>query len=93
VSVSERWSRASTRRRHGRLRINGLRSALRGGRVGGIGHHTGIDPAVLTFIIRPVLTPAVLTLLGPAASLPSKRMRRSEPQAPEASLSGEFVYG
>ena len=28
-----------------------------------------------TFLIRPVLTPAVLTLLGPAASWPSRRIR------------------
>jgi putative drug exporter of the RND superfamily len=46
-----------------------------------------------TFIIRPVLTPAVLTLLGPAARWPSKRVRWSEPQTPEASLSEELVHG
>ena len=46
-----------------------------------------------TFIIRPVLTPAILTLLGPAASWPSKRVRRSEPQAPETSLSGDLIHG
>jgi RND superfamily putative drug exporter len=35
-----------------------------------------------TFLVRPVLTPAVLTLLGPAASWPSHRIRtaaRDEP--------------
>jgi RND superfamily putative drug exporter len=46
-----------------------------------------------TFIIRPVLTPAVLTLLGRAASWPSKRIKRSEPQTPETPFSGELVHG
>lgn len=32
-----------------------------------------------TFLVRPVLTPAVLTLLGPAASWPSRRIRTADP--------------
>ncbi|MGY1634629.1 MMPL family transporter [Geodermatophilus sp. SYSU D01186] len=32
-----------------------------------------------TFLIRPIITPALLTLLGPAASWPSRRIRTSAP--------------
>ena len=35
-----------------------------------------------TFLVRPVLTPAVLTLLGRAAGWPSRRIR-TEPQSEE----------
>jgi RND superfamily putative drug exporter len=36
-----------------------------------------------TFLIRPVVTPAVLTLLGPAASWPSRRVRTEDVSAEE----------
>jgi RND superfamily putative drug exporter len=37
-----------------------------------------------TFLVRPVITPAVLTLLGRAASWPSRRIRTSAvPQEPQ----------
>lgn len=45
-----------------------------------------------TLIIRPVLTPAVLTLLGRSASWPSKRITTTERIAPKA-LAGELVHG
>jgi uncharacterized membrane protein YdfJ with MMPL/SSD domain len=43
-------------------------------------------------IIRPVLTPAVLILLGRWASWPSKRVSTGEPRGSEASI-GEPVNG
>lgn len=35
-----------------------------------------------TFLVRPVLTPALLTLLGPSASWPSRRIRTTEAPSP-----------
>lgn len=46
-----------------------------------------------TLIIRPVLTPAVLTLLGRSASWPSKRVTTSEPTVPAAPANTERVHG
>jgi RND superfamily putative drug exporter len=46
-----------------------------------------------TLIIRPVLTPAVLTLLGRWASWPSKRVTTGEPRAVEAQIAGEQING
>ena len=46
-----------------------------------------------TLIIRPMLTPAVLTLLGRWASWPSKRVVTGEPKAPKAPASAEPVNG
>jgi RND superfamily putative drug exporter len=43
-----------------------------------------------TLIIRPVLTPAVLTLLGRWASWPSKRVT-TEPRATRAAAEAELV--
>ena len=44
-----------------------------------------------TLIIRPVLTPAVLTLLGRWASWPSRRVTTGEPRLPESQPNGELV--
>ena len=46
-----------------------------------------------TLIIRPVLTPAVLTLLGRWASWPSKRVTTGEPRAGGGQIAGEQVNG
>ena len=46
-----------------------------------------------TLIIRPVLTPAVLTLLGRWSSWPSKRVTTEETRAEEAQDVGERVNG
>ena len=46
-----------------------------------------------TLIIRPLLTPAVLTLLGRWASWPSKRVTNEQPRAGGAQIAGEQVNG
>ena len=46
-----------------------------------------------TLVIRPVLTPAVLTLLGRWSSWPSKRVTTGEPRAGKAPIEGRQVYG
>jgi RND superfamily putative drug exporter len=46
-----------------------------------------------TLVIRPVLTPAVLTLLGRWSSWPSKRVRTGEPAIGDRQLTGEPVHG
>jgi RND superfamily putative drug exporter len=43
-----------------------------------------------TLIIRPVLTPAVLILLGRWASWPSKRVTTGEPGAPKVTVTAEL---
>jgi putative drug exporter of the RND superfamily len=44
-----------------------------------------------TLIIRPVLTPAVLTLLGRWAGWPSKRITTGEPTVPAALPKAELI--
>jgi RND superfamily putative drug exporter len=46
-----------------------------------------------TLIIRPVLTPAVLTLLGRSASWPSKRVTTAPPTVPASVAKVEPVNG
>jgi RND superfamily putative drug exporter len=46
-----------------------------------------------TFLVRPVITPALLTLLGPAASWPSRRIRTTAGPHQEPSQVGPVVVG